>query len=465
MGSGLGLVSDKTHRVLSSLVVCFAGVSHGAMLSWPAEVLPQLTDPWSSLGWLDPGTLTWIASVNFIGCMLGSLASSPMQRLISVRPLLAITSCLVTLAWLMVALSPSSLTLCLSRILLGSGNALLMATVPSYICSVAPPSVRGSILNCYGIAIGLGLIYSVAIGIQMTWKSLSLLAGIPSLLLFLSSPLLASPSTSPLPPCPSSPPPPTVPRPLLLLSFLAAMYMFSGVVPLGAYAEFLFTDQRTFSAPDLVLASLVCQTVGGLLGAGMIDRQGRKPVLQAGAGVTLLANILLSLFFSTLDSNRQCPTHPGSVLCWTPAFATCLFFFGFGCGLGNIFFVLVGELVPPHRASTVIPLVTFFLNFLQFGMMKSYLLLDSILGTTFMFFLQAGMNLIFLVGQAAWIPETKPQPEGGAATVTRYGSIGRPIGEAVNMFNISIERVDGRRNTQVKVIFKTKLFLNTCKEQ
>ena len=81
MGSGLGLVSDKTHRVLSSLVgevhralfsqllatsiklssscqsaltfgnlhqvikflsVCFAGVSHGAMLSWPAEVLPQV---------------------------------------------------------------------------------------------------------------------------------------------------------------------------------------------------------------------------------------------------------------------------------------------------------------------------------------------------------------------------------------------------------------------------------------
>ena len=95
MGSGLGLVSDKTHRVLSSLVgetlsflgfgpfcqcdysssspvlwsmrvglcreispmcittiiaitmniilpVCFAGVSHGAMLSWPAEVLSQV---------------------------------------------------------------------------------------------------------------------------------------------------------------------------------------------------------------------------------------------------------------------------------------------------------------------------------------------------------------------------------------------------------------------------------------
>ena len=38
-----------------------------------------------------------------------------------------------------------------------------------------------------------------------------------------------------------------------------------------------------------VLASLVCQTVGGLLGAGLIDRQGRKPVLRVG-----------SLLFSTL---------------------------------------------------------------------------------------------------------------------------------------------------------------------
>ena len=90
--------------------------------------------------------------------MIGSLLSSPLQRLISLRPLLSITSCVVsetiwplighnmdtrwtylssswlqpfivinmsiyksfflpkvTLAWLMVALSPSSLTLCLSR--------------------------------------------------------------------------------------------------------------------------------------------------------------------------------------------------------------------------------------------------------------------------------------------------------------------------------------------------------------
>jgi len=101
LGPGLGLISESTKRILSSLVVCFAGVSHGAMLSWPAEVLPQLTKPWSSLGWLDPGTLTWIASVNFIGCMLGALASAPLQRLTSTRLLLSLTSLLTTLSWMM----------------------------------------------------------------------------------------------------------------------------------------------------------------------------------------------------------------------------------------------------------------------------------------------------------------------------------------------------------------------------
>ena len=48
------------------------------------------------------------------------------------------------------------------------------------------------------------------------------------------------------------------------------------------------SDRRSNDFFSQVLASLVCQTVGGLLGAGLIDRQGRKPVLQAGAGVIMM---------------------------------------------------------------------------------------------------------------------------------------------------------------------------------
>ena len=319
------------------------------MLSWPAEVLPQLSGPSSSLGWLDQNTISWIASVNYMGCMAGSLFAGPLISLFSLPVLLGCSSLLASISWIMVGFANSPFTLCLARVCLGFANALLMALAPSYVSKVAPRSSRGALFSCYGLALGLGLIYSVITGIKVSWKVLSFVASLPSLILFFSSPFLQNPSK-----CDfellelqstqeQQLSPPKVDRPLLLFLYLAAMYILSGVCPLGTFAEMLFPDRSTFLASDLILASLTCQIVGGVAGAAAIDKIGRKPILQAGAWLCLLSNILLSLYFSTVVESGKCPTAPGSLLCWTPAVATCLFFFGFGGGLGNVFFVLLGE--------------------------------------------------------------------------------------------------------------------------
>ena len=340
------ILTTHPYRPLS---VSLGGLSHGAMLSWPAEVLPQLTRPGSGLGWLDQNMITWIASINFVGCMAGSLLAAPLMKVMSPRVLIGFSSLCTSLSWLMVGLSNSPITLCVSRVTLGCGNAIIMASAPSYVAMVAPTNCRGALSSCYGLFLCLGLIYSVALGITISWSALSLIASIPSITLFLSSPFLFNPSKS----CTTNTEShqviapqqavPKVDRPLLLFIYLAAMYTLSGVCPLGTFAEMLFPDERTFKASELILASLVCQIVGGLVGAAAIDKLGRKPVLQAGAWLCLLSNILLSLYFSTVTDQHMCPTRPGSVLCWTPAVATCTFFFGFGGGLGNIFFVLLGE--------------------------------------------------------------------------------------------------------------------------
>eukprot|EP00092_Neocalanus_flemingeri_P037741 GFUD01041089.1.p1 GENE.GFUD01041089.1~~GFUD01041089.1.p1 ORF type:complete len:230 (+),score=64.67 GFUD01041089.1:2-691(+) len=206
----------------------------------------------------------------------------------------------------------------------------------------------------------------------------------------------------------------------------------------------LFTDERTFVASDLILASLVCQIIGGLVGAAAIDRLGRKPVLQAGAWLCLLSNILLSIYFSTVDSQHNCPTKPGSILCWTPAVATCIFFFGFGGGLGNVFFVLLGELVPAQSSSTIVPVVTFFLNTLQFVVIKTFLTFANIVGTTNLFFIQAGMNIFFLFGQAAWIPETKVTKDSLEENIScdnsaSYGTF-VPSNVSVNRYSLARDR-------------------------
>jgi len=404
-------VDDKTWRILSSLIICLAGVSHGSMLSWPAEVLPQLTSPYSSFGWLTQNILTWIASISYIGCMIGSLLASPMQKFMSTRVIVCCSSLFATLSWLLVSLSTSPFSLCASRVSLGCANAVLMSVVPPYISSTSPPAVRGALSSCYALALGLGLMFSVSLGAKISWASLSMLASLPPLLLSLASPFLhpGGPAA-----CSSEEDSSTnnqvkAPKPRLLFFFLTLIYCLCGVGPLGSFPEQLFPDHRTFLAYDLAMASLVCQTVGGLIGAAVIDKLGRKPVLRAGAWLCLLANIVLSIYFSTVDQNLLCPTNPGSVLCWAPAIATCIFFIGFGGGLGNIYFVLLGELIPAHKIATVIPLVTFFFNFLQFSVIKSFLFFNMIIGTSSIFFLQAGINIFFLFGQAAWLPESKPR--------------------------------------------------------
>merc|ERR1719318_87551 len=400
--------------------------------------------------------ITWIASINYIGCMAGSLLAAPLMKVASPRVLIGCSSLLASLSWLMVGLSNSPFTLCLSRVSLGCGNAILMAIVPSYVTKVAPMNCRGALSSCYGLALGLGLIYSVALGITISWSSLSLLASIPSLVLLLSSPFLYSPSKSDCsqPALESSSPQtnPKVDRPLLLFLYLAAMYMLSGVCPLGTFAEMLFTDKSTFLASDLILVSLACQIVGGLVGAAAIDRLGRKPVLQAGAWLCLLSNILLSLYFSTVDGHDNCPTRPGSVLCWTPAVATCIFFFGFGGGLGNIFFVLLGELVPAESSTTIVPVVTFFLNTLQFVVIKTFMYFATIVGTTNLFFIQAGMNIFFLVGQAAWIPETKAAKE-ESLSGPDTGSYGTFVGSNVSVNRYSLARE--RRGEDLEIVLNS----------
>ena len=283
--------------------------------------------------------------------MLGSLTSAPMLRVFCQRSLISGSSLLASLSWIMVGLSRSSYLLCAARILLGCGNAFLMAVVPSYISSVAPSSCRGFLCSCYSLAIGLGLIFAVTVGDEVGWTTLSYLSSTFTFVLFASTPILPrSSDLTTTPPGLSSAgddtpygTSPTTERPIPLFAFLASMFMFSGICPLSTYPQDLFADQETIAAADLVIYSMVCQVVGGLVGAVAIERMGRKPVLQTGAWITLLSNVLLSLYFSTVSETNRCPATAGSVLCWTPVIATCAFFFGFGGGIGNLFFVLLGE--------------------------------------------------------------------------------------------------------------------------
>ena len=80
--------------------------------------------------------------------MAGSLLAAPLMKVASSRVLIGCSSLLTSLSWLMVGFSNSPFTLCLSRVSLGCGNAILMAIVPSYVTKVAPMNCRGALSSC-----------------------------------------------------------------------------------------------------------------------------------------------------------------------------------------------------------------------------------------------------------------------------------------------------------------------------
>ena len=55
---------------------------------------------------------------------------------------------------------------------------------------------------------------------------------------------------------------------------------------------------------------------------------------------------------------------------------------------------------------------------LEFPAGQQYSIIASMILTLSL--IQACMNLLFLVGQAAWIPETKPPPDSGPAAVRMW---------------------------------------------
>jgi len=71
-------------------------------------------------------------------------------------------------------------------------------------------------------------------------------------------------------------------------------------------------------------------------------------------------------------------------------------------------------------------MVTFYLNLAQFSVIRSFIYVEYVVGLTDIFFIQAGLNFFFLIGQASWLPETRPdRPDSPAPEGHHYGTFMR----------------------------------------
>jgi sugar porter (SP) family MFS transporter len=128
-----------------------------------------------------------IAAGILLGAVIGALACSLLsERYGRHRTILGIC-CVFIAGSLTCSIAPTAPLLILARVLLGFAVGGATQTVPMYVAELAPAKLRGRLVLCFQLAIGVGIVISTLVGASesVDWRISIGSAAVPALLMLL----------------------------------------------------------------------------------------------------------------------------------------------------------------------------------------------------------------------------------------------------------------------------------------
>ena len=126
-----------------------------------------------------------IAAGILLGAVIGALTCSLLsERMGRHRTILLICGVFV-LGSLTCSIAPTALTLALARVLLGFAVGGATQTVPMYVAELAPARLRGRLVLCFQLAIGVGIVIATLVGAteSVDWRISIGAAAVPALVM------------------------------------------------------------------------------------------------------------------------------------------------------------------------------------------------------------------------------------------------------------------------------------------
>lgn len=156
---------------------------------------------------------------------------------------------------------------------------------------------------------------------------------------------------------------------------------------------------------DAGIASIIVvssQIVGTSFSAALVDRYGRRMMLFASTILMALSHISIGIYFELKDTG-----HSVDQLGWLPIVSLSVFEVAFGCGIGPVSYVLLGELFSPTAKKVIAPIGKAFNLFLAavVGLIFPYLV--EAIGSSATYFMFSGFSVLALIFTIFFIPETK----------------------------------------------------------
>lgn len=192
---------------------------------------------------------------------------------------------------------------------------------------------------------------------------------------------------------------------LAFIMCLGCMFFqqMAGINIVVFYAGNIFKDAGSSLDPAIAAILVpVSMTFATIVSALLIDRLGRKLLLQISAGVMVLCLGVLGYFFHMKDHGKDI-----SSVGYVPIAAMILYVVLFGIGYGPIPWMMSSELLSPEIKSTCSGIAAAFNWLLAFVVTKSFQPLVDGVGSAITFWIFSGFNVLSVIFVTFGLIETK----------------------------------------------------------
>jgi MFS family permease len=180
-------------------------------------------------------------------------------------------------------------------------------------------------------------------------------------------------------------------------------FQFTGINAVLFYTTTIFIEAGINIEPGIASIMVVSsQIIGTSFSAVLVDRFGRKILMGISTILMAFSHIAIGTYF-WLKSSGSSVDH----LTWLPIVSLSVFEIAFGCGIGPVSYVLLGELFNSSAKKVIAPIGKAFNLFLAFVVGLTFPILVFHIGGSATFFMFAGFSFLALLFTIFVIPETK----------------------------------------------------------
>ncbi|KAL5541764.1 hypothetical protein UlMin_009474 [Ulmus minor] len=165
--------------LLSTFVAVCGSFEFGSCVGFSAPTQSSIREDLN----LSLAQYSMFGSIVTIGAMLGAITSGRIADYIGRKRAMRISACFCIIGWFAVYFAKGALTLDMGRFLTGYGIGVFSYVVPIFIAEIAPKNLRGSLTTLNQLLIVTGASTAFVVGSIIPWRLLALTGLVPCIFL------------------------------------------------------------------------------------------------------------------------------------------------------------------------------------------------------------------------------------------------------------------------------------------